>query len=176
VRWNDVRAPFLTPDALGPAHSVTDSGPPVPTVRTVPGRAELPASESPTLPRFREDAGSPRQAISAVLPSSRPLGALGRVLLRFLGADGAVSNTQGSLLHPALVDAPSVQPVSVLTARFRGRRSCGIWFGGLGGQFHGRQDFPDGVLGLDQGNEAQRALAARTRDVNLERSSEQLAP
>ena len=100
----------------------------------------------------------------------------GRFLQRFVGADGAVSATRGSLLHPALVDAPLVQPVSVLTARFRGRRSCGIGFGGLGGQSHGRQDSPDGVLGLDQGNEAQWALAARTRDVNLERSPEQLAP
>jgi acetyl esterase/lipase len=34
------------------------------------------------------------------------------------GADEAVSSTRGSLLHFALVDAPSVQPVSALTARF----------------------------------------------------------
>ena len=42
---------------------------------------------------------------------------------------GPYRDTQGSLLHPAVVDAPSVQPVSALTARCRGRRSCGIEFG-----------------------------------------------
>ena len=42
---------------------------------------------------------------------------------------GAYRDTQGRLLHPAVVDAPSVQPVSALTARCRGRRSCGIEFG-----------------------------------------------
>jgi hypothetical protein len=71
--------------------------------------------------------------------------------------------TRSSLLDSALVDAPSVQPVSALTARFRGRRSCGIWFGRLCGQAHRGQDFLDGVVGLDQGYETQRAFAARTR-------------
>jgi hypothetical protein len=42
---------------------------------------------------------------------------------------GLPRDTRGSLLHPAVVDAPSVQPVSALTARCRGRRSCGIEFG-----------------------------------------------
>ena len=65
---------------------------------------------------------------SSVLPGSRPRSAPGRHLPPFERPGEAVSNTQGSLLHPALVNAPSVQPVSALTARFRGRRSCGIWF------------------------------------------------
>ena len=44
----------------------------------------------------------------------------------------AVWITQDSLLHAALVDVPSVQPVSALASRFRGRRSCGPGFGRLG--------------------------------------------
>ena len=49
-------------------------------------------------------------------------------------------------------------------------------FGRLCGQPHGGQDLFDGVLGLDQGDEAQRAFAARADRVDRERSSEQLAP
>ena len=49
-------------------------------------------------------------------------------------------------------------------------------FGCLGGQTHRGQDLLDGVLGLDQGDEAQRALAARTRAVSLERAAEKVTP
>jgi hypothetical protein len=44
-------------------------------------------------------------------------------LTGFLGPDAALSSTRGSRLHPALVDVPSVQPVSSLATRLRGRRS-----------------------------------------------------
>jgi hypothetical protein len=38
------------------------------------------------------------------------------------GPDGAFSNTRGSQLHPALVEVPSVEPVSALATILRGRR------------------------------------------------------
>ena len=44
-----------------------------------------------------------------------------------------LARSQGSLLHPAVVDVPSVQPVSALATRLRGRRSCGPEFGRTGG-------------------------------------------
>jgi len=90
-------------------------------------------------------------------------------LTGFLEPDGAFSSTRGSLLHLALVDVLSVQPVSSLATRLRGRRSCGPELGCLGGQVHGRQDLLDSVLGLDHGEEAQRGFAARADGVDLER-------
>ena len=64
----------------------------------------------------------------------------------------------GSLPHSALVDALSAQQVpiltteqvSILTTAWRRWRSCRTGLGRLRGQAHGRQDFPDGVVVLDQ--------------------------
>ena len=61
-------------------------------------------------------------------------------------------------------------------ARGVGRVGCPSLGPAGAGQSHGEQDFPDGVLGLDQSDEAQRALATRTRDVNLECMAEKIAP
>ena len=69
----------------------------------------------------------------------------------------------------------SVEPVT-LAARLRRGRSCGEGAGRLDGQAHGGQDLLDGVLGLDQSDEAKRAIAARAGRVDLEGFPEQLAP
>jgi hypothetical protein len=53
-------------------------------------------------------------------------------LTGFLGPDEVLTNTRDSLLHPALVDVQSVEPVSTLAARLRRRGSCGPEFGHLG--------------------------------------------
>ena len=90
-------------------------------------------------------------------------------LTGFLGPDGAFSSTRGSLRHPALVDVPSVQPVSALATRLRGWRSCGPEFRRTGRQSHGFENLLDGVLGLDHGDEAERGFAARADGVDLER-------
>jgi hypothetical protein len=55
-------------------------------------------------------------------------------LTGFLGPDEGLSNTRDSLLHPALVDVPSVQPVSALATRLRGWRAGAPEFGRLCGQ------------------------------------------
>jgi hypothetical protein len=87
----------------------------------------------------------------------------------FLGPDGAFSSTRGSLLHPALVDVPSVQPVSALATRLRGWRSCRPEFRRTGRQSHGFENLLDGVLRLDHSDEAERGVAARADGVDLER-------
>ena len=75
--------------------------------------------------------------------------------------DDLLMSTRDSLPHHGRAGVPSVQ-VLCAVPRFRRRRSCRIGFGCLGRQAHGRQDLFDGVPILDQGDEAQRALAART--------------
>ena len=90
-------------------------------------------------------------------------------LTGFLGPDGAFSSTRGSLRHPALVDVPSVQPVSALATRLRGWRSCGPEFRRTGRQSHGFENLLDGVLGLDHSDEAERGFAARADGVDLKR-------
>jgi hypothetical protein len=61
-------------------------------------------------------------------------------------------------------------------ARGVGRVGCPSLGPAGAGQAHRGQDFPDGVVGLDQGYETQRALAARTRYVNLEHMAEEVTP
>jgi hypothetical protein len=100
----------------------------------------------------------------------------GARLTGFLGPDEAVSGTRDSLLRPALVSVRSVEPASAVAARFRRRRSCGKKFGRLRGQAHGGQDLLDGVVGLDEGDEAEGAFAGRAGRVDRERPPEQLAP
>jgi hypothetical protein len=52
----------------------------------------------------------------------------------FLGSGEGVGNTRGSLPHPALVDALSVQQVSAFATMFRRRRACGTELGRTGGR------------------------------------------
>jgi hypothetical protein len=100
------------------------------------------------------------------------------VSLSWCSPDDAVSTTRDGLPHHAPVGIPSVQILSAVPrfGWFGWRRSCGRWFGCLRGQAHGGQDLLDGVVVLDQGDEAQRSPAARADGVDLEGSPEQLAP
>jgi hypothetical protein len=67
----------------------------------------------------------------------RPMATLSD-LDRVRGAQGAAFASSGRLsgsrraVYRALVDVPSVQPVSALATGFRGRRSCGPEFGRTG--------------------------------------------
>jgi hypothetical protein len=44
------------------------------------------------------------------------------------------------------------------------------------GQVHGREDLLGNVLGLDEGDEAQRSVALTALDVDRERPPEKIAP
>jgi hypothetical protein len=97
--------------------------------------------------------GEPYRTAS-VWPRSRLRSGVERVSGGLTGPDGALSKMRGSLLDPGLVDVPSVQPVSALASRLRGRRSWGPEFGRTDGQARGRQDLDDSVVGLEQRDEA----------------------
>ena len=135
----------------------------------------IPYQAGPILPVTTVDHDPGRVRIEAILAAAyggKDV-ASQQVRVRFLGNPVRVHRKIASALarvEQRLVDASSVQPVSALTARFRGRRSCGIWFGRLCGQAHRGQDLLDRVVGLDQCDEAKRAFAARADRVDLERS------
>jgi len=111
---------------------------------------------------------SDRIGSASARPRSGPRSAARRLLPPFSGSDKAVSNTQDSLRHHALVKRP-VSSASPRRSPVRGRRSCGIEFGGLRRQSHGRQDFLDGVVISIRAMRRQGAFAARAHRVYRER-------
>ena len=86
---------------------------------------------------------------------------VGRTWLRLRGQPGA----------PFL--GRSVAPIELLLTRWR---ASGCKWRRPSGVADGAEDFGNGGLLLDQGNEAQFALAAGARHINAECAAKQLAP